>query len=209
MKRKLFVTIFFLILYASLFSQDNPGKFQVGIIGGPALTTVRFDPFFFPSKYTEAGIGGTAGVAFRYFLNDKFGIKTNLSYERITVYEDDLRPMYWWNYLVLPLLAQVNMGKANRFYAEMGPFFGLALSMIDQDYYHAFNGGVTLGLGAEFPVSNNFRFSFGIRDNLGFYDISNHLTYPDKHGDPVTEVDSRYTNSAVILIGIWYDISKR
>ena len=209
MKNFYLITISLLIVASFVSGQNSNYKYQIGIEGGPSLSAIRYNAFFFPSKYCDIGPGGMAGLVFQYSLTEEFGIKAILSYERLTLSEADLIPDYWWNYIALPVLGQLDFGRSKRFYAELGPFFGYALSMTESDYYRKFNCGLTVGIGARFPISNQFYLTFGIRNNLGLYNISNNLTYLDKHGDPVTEIENRYTSSTAVILGIIYSQKKK
>ncbi len=197
------------ILSNTVSGQNGQSKWHIGIEGGAGLSTIRYDALFFPSQYCEAGLGGAIGLSVKYCLNKQFSIKTNISYERLTLGNPDLQPDNWWNYINIPVLGQFDFGKSKRFYVELGPFFGLALSMNQKNYYRNFNCGLTTGIGFKVPVSQSFFLSFGLRNNLGLFNISKNLTYYDKHGNPVTEIDSRYTNSLDVICGITYKFQKK
>lgn len=208
------ISILFLIGICPVFCQGQSSKFQLGIEGGPSLSTIRYDLFFFPSKYCEAGLGGTVGVAFKYNINDRLAIKTNLSYERKDILWN-FKSYKRWDYIVFPMLLQVKIGKARRFFVNAGPYVGYLLSMTEKysdtdintltDHYKRFDIGASMGIGFELPIFHQFSLTFEIRNNLGLLNISRNLTYIDKHGNPVTEIGDSYTHSTVILLGFVYD----
>ena len=194
------ILILFLIAIIPLFCHSQKTKFEIGIEGGPSLSTIRLDAFFFPSKYCLAGMGYTIGLAFKYNLNDRFALKTNLSYERLILYHSWLEPSAWWNYLVLPALFQLKIGKSRHFFLNMGPFVGFALSNYrnEDSAYKKFDYGVTMGIGFDIPIFNQWSLTSEIRENLGFLDI----------GKGSGDYDE-YTSSLIIQIGLMYNFGQK
>ena len=203
------IAIIILIGLCPLFNLGQTTKFQFGIEGGPGLSTLRYDLFFFPSKYIEAGLGGTIGLSFKYDINNRLALKTNLSYElKGNTRERD--PDYRLNYITLPILLQLKFGKAPLFYINIGPYLGYLLPVTSsiKYYYKPIDFGASMGVGLEIPVFQSCGLSFELRNNLGFINISRNATYTDQHGDPVVEIGELYTNTVIVQLGFVYNFRK-
>ena len=198
MKSISIISILFLIGTVPLFSQDPSTRFQLGIEGGPSLSMWRYDLFFFPSKYIEAGPGGAIGLTFKYDISNRLAIKTNLSYE-MKGNTRSTNPDYRLNYITLPMLLQIKFGRRPLFFINVGPYVGYLLPLEDNtDYYFKpYDVGISMGIGLEVPVFHQFSLNFEIRNNTGLVNISRNTTYDDKHGNPVVEIGDMYTNSII------------
>jgi hypothetical protein len=203
------ISFLFLIGMSPLFSQGQSTRFQLGIEGGPSLSMLRYDLFFFPSKYVEAGPGGAIGLTIKYNINNRLALKTNLSYEM----KGNTRtgdPDYRLNYITLPMLLQVKFGKSPLFFMNIGPYVGYLLPLASNTdyYYKPFDMGISMGVGLEIPVSHQFSLNFEIRNNVGLVNISRNATY-NKHGNPVVEIGDLYTHSIVGQVGFVCNIGPK
>jgi hypothetical protein len=209
MKRTTKVAIIILLGVFPFLSMGQSKGFQIGIEGGPAISTLRYDLLYFPSKYIEAGLGGAIGVALKYDINKRFAIKTSISGE-LKGSSDVHEATNTLVYLTVPLLFQVKFGETPRFFTNFGLYAGYLLPSTQNDYYfHDLDFGCVLGLGVDVPISDKFGLSFEIRNSLGLVNISKNTTYFDNHGDPVTEIGERYTNSTSILVGFTYTFTRK
>ena len=203
------IAIIILIGLSPLVNQSQTTKFQFGIEGGPSLSTLRYDLFFYPSKYLEAGWGGAIGLSFKYDINNRLALKTNLTYElKGNTREGDAD--YRLNYITLPILLQLKFGKAPLFFINIGPYLGYLLPVTSsiKYYYKSIDVGASMGIGLEIPIFQSCGLSFELRNNLGFINISRNATYVDQHGDPVVEIGELYTNTVIAQIGFVYNFGK-
>lgn len=208
MNRSTKITIILLLGVFPLLSMGQSKGFQLGIEGGPAISTLRYDLLYFPSKYIEAGLGGAFGVALKYNINDRFAIKTSI-FGELKGSNDGHEATNTLVYLTVPVLFQIKFGEAPRFFANIGLYAGYLLPSTQNDYYfHDIDFGSVLGLGMDVPISDKFGFTFEIRNSLGLVNISKNTTYLNTHGDPVTEIGARYTNSTSILVGFTYTFTR-
>lgn len=201
------VTVFVLI---PAITKSQPGSIRIGLEGGPGLSTLRYDLFFYPSKYIEAGPGGTAGFSFTYDINKKLSFKTNLLWElkgNTRKTDEDYR----LNYITVPLLLQIRFGKTPTGFFTLGPFIGFQLPVPgDVDiYYKPIDFGASLGVGLDVPLSSQFGMTFEIRNNLGLLNISSNHSYIDNHGNPVVEIGDLFTNTVVFQTGLLYRIKQK
>ena len=197
------------LIQDTLFRQAHSTRFQIGIEGGPGLTMLR-DTWFFFSDHTSVaiGLGGAIGVSFQYNFNDRLAVRTNLSYERKGWQNKSGSFHERYDYLILPVLLRINLGKKSRTFLNVGPYIGYLFShsskMDNRIYYYKeweftkFDFGMTLGFGVNIPVTRQFGATMEIRDNFGMVNIEN--------GD---EEDKTYTNSTVIQFGFVYNFGKR
>lgn len=203
------VAIMFLVGIFPFLSMGQSKGFQFGIEGGLGISSLRYDILFFPSKYLEAGLGGSFGVAIKYNINDGLAIKTNIFYE-LKGGNNNHELTNSLSYLTLPLVFQVKFGKSRNFFANFGLYGGYLLPSAQNDYYfHNLDFGSVLGFGANVPISNMFSLTLEIRNALGLVNISKDATYLDKHGEPVTEIGDRYNNSTSLQIGFTYNLDKK
>ena len=168
---------------------------------------MRYDLFFYQSKYVEAAWGGGGGLTFRVDFNKRLALKTGFSYELKGSTRGDCR----LNYLTLPILLQLKFGRAPLFFINIGPYVGYLLPVIsDNDYYFKpFDLGASIGLGIGIPISHQFGLTFEIRNNLGLMNVSRNSVYKDWHGDVVAEIGDRYTNTTFAQIGFVYNFGKK
>jgi hypothetical protein len=206
MKRIFSTSIILLIFIHPFFSQGQSARLQTGLEGGPSLTVLRdngFNPF--TSSNIDIGLGGSIGVAFQYNISARMGIRTNLSYERKGWQNKSGSFHQRFDYLMLPVLFKVNLGKKNRTFINIGPYFGYLISESEkldghvfkasEDDYKKIDLGITMGFGINVPISNQLGLLFEIRDNLGLFDI-------EKSGEGKT-----FNNSTIVQLGFMYNFA--
>jgi len=212
------IFIGFLIGAIPYFCYSQSTRFQVGIEGGPSLSIIRSDEFVFPSKDCVIGLGYTVGVAFQVNLNNKLAVRTNLSFERKGYQSTSGNFHYRFDYLVLPILFHINLGKKNRSYFNVGPYFGYLFSTSSKYYhwvdhddewmYKKYDLGISLGLGFNIPLYHQLWLTIELRDNLGLYNIQYKILRYDHFGNPYGDYGKSYTNSTVLQFGIVYNFGK-
>lgn len=186
-------------------SHSQPGKIQIGIEGGPGLSTLRYDLFFYPSKYLEAGLGGSVGLSFKYDFDKRLSFKTNLLWElKGNTRESD--EDYRLNYITIPMLLQIKFGQTPTGFFNIGPYISFQLPVPEDIdiHYKPIDIGASLGIGLEIPVSPQIGLSFEIRNNLGLFNISSNDAYFDKYGYPVVEIGDLFTYTVVFQAGFAY-----
>ncbi|MCX6252797.1 MAG: porin family protein [Bacteroidetes bacterium] len=207
--------LLFLMLLAPSLCNCQDRKFQVGIEGGPSLCVFREEMLLFPRKYDDLGLEGMIGVAFSYPIDNNYAFCTGLSWERQGYSNRSGDFHYHFDYLILPVVFQVNLLKKKRFYINMGPYVGYLLSkgfksdyydgFFDKWKYEKFDTGITLGLGVNLPIFHHFSTTIGLRNNFGLMNIQKPYTVTrDKYN--MGNAGKSFTNSTIILIGISYNL---
>jgi outer membrane protein W len=167
--------------------------------------------------------GFAAGITYQYAFSTMFALHTGLLYEskgasqRTTIdpLNVDVRSRYNFNYLALPVLFRVHLmpEKKLRPFINAGPYFGFLMRQMTvvrnengnddnvsrdngTNNYHAFDIGVAGGVGIDYLITDRIHLDFEIRDNLGFYNIS------ESDND-----NSRLKNNSVnVLVGMLFSI---
>jgi hypothetical protein len=210
MKSNKRILIVLMIVHLSFFASGQTTQFEVGIVGGPSLSMLRYDLFYFPSKYVEAGLGGSAGFSLKYNFTEKLGIQSDLLWEMKgntrTTDED-----YRLNYITVPVLLQLKIGESPFGFVNFGPYIGFLLPVTDDisRYYKPVDIGVSFGAGLEVKLGSKLNLSFELRNNLGLFNVSSNYAYIDKHGNPVVEIGDLFTQTLVFQTGLVYNISKK
>jgi opacity protein-like surface antigen len=128
-----------------------------------------------------------------------------------------------FQYLTLPIMARFSFGKKLRYFINTGPFLGFlreseavyttAISEVQQiinsspgwqqrdgtELLNELDYGISLGAGAEYPLTKNLIISLEVRHNYGLFNISNLPVINDKELN---------TNSTNMLLGISYLLDK-
>ncbi len=220
MKKRIVFLFLSGVLFTTSYSQNTPSnKFEFGIEGGPNMT-VMYGTSTLPIK-TGIGFGFIGGAAFQINFNKLLAFRTNVSFERKVdqlkgkvIYTDEYGKIVGTgkthsnlDYLVIPLLVRLNVGDQVKFFANIGPYFGLLLQAKtivnipeEPKIKSSMKGGevdvgVTVGAGISIPIQDRFALTFEARNNLGFL--------------PVFKGGKLKTNSTNLLIGFSYGIPGR
>jgi hypothetical protein len=196
---------------------------------------------YYREKYSF-NTGISAGFKLNFRLSAKSSFQTGLSFERkgytfndtSTVYYryvEDGEPVYdldtqvGIDYIVVPALLNLNVGKSGRFYINTGPYMGFMLNarVTGEAYYTTVNDGYyrytkttvyddigslikgtdfgwVFGGGATIPIKGMHAIDIGIRYSSGFTDVFDRPAYPEA---PVDTYESVMRNSSVSLhVGI-------
>ena len=213
--RKRIFTCIVLVMIASgpLLSQ----QFALGVIGGPSRT------YFWGRDFGDIhpAINYMAGVTAEYSFTDYFAILAMPCFEvkgnQFEVGFTDEKGNHLGqttvknklNYFTLPVMARAKLGNKAKFLANAGPYFSYLISAHNnlespapgfslRETLKDTDMGVTIGIGAEVPVTPRLLFSFLVSSDIGFYDITDNVLSPG----PVKN------NSTSLLIGLAYAFGK-
>ncbi len=217
--------LFLIIQGISTFVNGQVNKFDIGIEGGPSLTSIRGNDFLAEFQYPTIGYSG--GLSLQYNFPKLVSIRTNISYERKGVVAKfnatdingsvigEIKTHTFFDYLTIPLLTRFNFGSKIKFFINAGPYFGYLIKNTNiteefnefpeyisenTDDYQKFDFGLTGGLGCMLPIKNNFSLSLEIRNNLGLKNINQGIVFDDVQ---------ILMNSTNLLIGFAYRLGKR
>lgn len=189
---------------------------------------------YFPEKYSGR-YGVSLGMLINFRLSNTASFQTGLSYERFGfsfrdssdffhVFYEDNKPDYYVDtrvsvdYILIPALLNINIGKPGRFYINTGPYLALNLNgycrgeavseyrsegsyvlnerIVSDDLEEVirdFDTGWIFGGGTTFVLFEKTKLDVGLRYITGFRDVYTNL-YLDFHtGEPILK------NSAVSL----------
>jgi len=208
MKLSLPLRLSILLLFIPVICNSQPTKFQVAIEGGPALSMVSENGWFFSkNSIVSVGLGGAVGAVFRYNFTPKTGIGTGLYYERKGWQNRSGSYHDMYDYLTWSVLFRANIGKKNLFFVDAGPWLGFLLAhrvtLDGQNFpqsvseFDPYDFGLTIAAGVNIPVSKQLTLTFGLKDNLGLHDIHN--------GDADAKT---FLNSAIVQVGFGYSFGK-
>ena len=209
-------------LTSPVFGQQN--KLDIGIEGGPSLTSIRGNKMF--KKYNHPTLGYSGGLSFQFNFPKKFSVRTGFAYERKgSVHTIPFTDAYGnttvqgknysnFDYLVFPVLLHATLGKSMKFFVNSGLFFSYLLKQTftwQSSYFpkqtgdntsndKRFDTGLALGLGFSTPIKDKFSITCEIRNNLGLYNVS---------AIPVFENGTIKTNSTNLLCGFAYKLGTR
>jgi len=202
-------------------AQDR--KFELGVQGGPSITSIRYLNGDRKAFKPMAAFSG--GFFFQYNLNKTFSLRIDPSYEQKgyklkstltdsqgnVTGEGKVRGNF--DYIMLPVLLRASIGNKIKYFVNAGPYVGLLLYQNNIVQKPLFKGaksmysnttaykttdiGITAGIGLAIPIKDKFALSVEIRNNLGLMNISKSSTGNDK------------TNSTNLLIGFAYKFGKK
>lgn len=169
---------------------------HIGFNVGPSISV------FHGSDYAEnfrSKTGLAAGITYQYAFNTTFALHTGLMYEskgvtsRMTLdpFDIDVRTRSNFSYLAVPVLFRAHLlpEKKLRPFINAGPYFGFLMRQMNvtrsdnngnidverennTDSFNAFDVGLSGGVGLDFLITSNMHLDFEVRNNLGFYNIS-------------------------------------
>lgn len=189
MKKFIAISIIIVVSNLSLFSQANNFKplFSFGIKQGVNISSVNFTP----GISQGLNLGYTGGLVYKYQNEKLFGLQLELNYTQKGWAEDlnTINNSYSrrLNYIELPLITQVILGKRPNFkyYINLGTSFAYLLSEKEdvevnnedyrRDYYEKkvenyFDYSVLGGLGLMYNTGVG-EFQLGVRYQLAFTDL--------------------------------------
>lgn len=200
MKQLFRLSVIFLSVILPFLSQGQSKGFQLGIEGGPGLTTIRSDPFISPSNAIWGSFGGAVGFTLKYNISDRLALKTSFGYE--TGKPGPHEQVKYLNYLTIPILFQVKFGMKPMFFINLGPYFSYLLpSRTYGWHYKEFDAGVSMGVGVGIPLSSKVDMTFEIRNNVGFVNIQSGSTFWYLS-------NTQYQNLVIMQIGFTYNLDK-
>ncbi len=189
---------------------QNKG-FSIGLEAGPSYPNFR--DFYDENEFK---ICLNVGITTKYSINKYFSINSGIRYERKGATFNHLTRIlnepikensYSWNldYLVVPLLIELNLGKKVNFLLSTGPFLG-----------YLFNQFTYLN---NEPIENTIlnhsnNFEFGISSNIGvLLEINKKLSIKIEGRNnwgisTITKCGPLKTNSFAIITGISYSFNK-
>lgn len=221
--KKLALSIFTALLLCSFTSFAQKKTIEVGITGGPTVSSLRGNVVV---NGHDSKIGFSSGVSFHYYLTDKISFLANPSFERkgsktvMHITDEQGNPLGevtnrgHVDYITLPLLTRFSFGEKIKFFANAGPYFSYLLKVTsiypafnnfpenrvdDTDFFKRFDAGLTFGAGAGLPIHEKIYVTAEVRNNLGLYDISD---FTPIDGGTVKN------NSINFLLGVSYNIWK-
>jgi hypothetical protein len=160
--------IFLLLFFsASLFSQVRLAKpeMYIGVTGGVTESMVIFNP-----AVTQTFLQGyNGGLVFRYNAEKNVGMQAELNFSQRGWNEKDSVFSRQLNYVELPFLTHIYIGKKNRVFFNLGPKISYLLSdkilkngTIGSDQVqhitpvqNSFDYGLCVGLGCLFNIKGN------------------------------------------------------
>ncbi|TSD66888.1 PorT family protein [Inquilinus sp. KBS0705] len=178
---KFFTTLLVVLTFSATVFSQTKGTNQFAVhIGYNAATAT--------SQYATADyLGGfNAGVYLDHYFSDKWSLKTGLNYDQkgwANGYYDDVSSFtvtdYRLNYITIPVMANWHFGKTKNWYLNFGPYIGFLLDASTREgqdvksYFNSTDGGLDIGIGVKFPVSNTTRLFIEVNGQAGFSDLSN------------------------------------
>lgn len=157
--------IFILIIFStSLMAQVRLAKpeMYVGVTGGVTGSMVMFNPVV-AQTYLQ---GYNGGLVFRYIAEKNVGMQAELNFSQRGWKETTGLFARQLNYIELPFLTHIYMGKKNRFFINLGPKISYLLSekvLVD---------GTTNSTAVQQTTAVQNAFDYGLCGGIGFlFDI--------------------------------------
>ncbi len=220
------ITVLLVILFfTSTIILGQVNKFNIGIEGGPSLTSLRGNDIL--EKYNDPVYMYSIGVSFQYNFPKLISIRTNIAFEKkgtvakIKVYDQFGFPNGIWSlhsnfdYITIPLLARLTVGNEMKFFLNAGPYMGYLIKYTEitdafnenpeiikdeTDKIKKIDLGLSAGIGLVFPIIEELIITIEVRSNFGLYNIST---------VPVSNDGTVKTNSTNFLIGVAYKFGTR
>jgi ABC-type antimicrobial peptide transport system permease subunit len=223
MIRKITLLVTVLSIWTSVNGQVS--KFEIGLEGGPSLTSLRGNDIL--ENFNDPTIGYSGGVTFQYNFPKPISIRTNITYERKGVVAKlnatdingnpvgEIKTHSNFDYLTVPLLVRLNFGSRLKLFVNAGPYFGYLIkhTSVTEAFnefpksttdntgnFKRFDVGLTGGLGCGLPLKSNFIMTIEVRHNLGLYNTSEL---------PIGNDGTIMTNSINLLLGVAYRFGTR
>ncbi|WP_430403775.1 porin family protein [Fluviicola sp.] len=189
-----------LLVFAVNFSYAQKNRFDVGIEGGPNLSTILNEE---STNNYQLSILGSAGTFFQYNCKKTISFKTGLFYQQkgyqwkqdqIDLDDSSIGKGKFTShldYLTLPLLTKITFGKKINFFVNAGPYIGFLLQKTEQlktsnpsnSYKYQdmqgtnrFDFGLTGGLGLGIPIKEKWLITIEARNYSGIMNIATNGT---------------------------------
>jgi len=153
--------IFLLVFFSSsLMAQVRLAKpeMYVGVTAGATGSMVMFNPTV-NQTYLQ---GYNGGLVFRYIAEKNVGMQAELNYSQRGWNEATGLFAKQLNYIELPFLTHIYMGKKNRFFINIGPKIGYLLSE------KVFVNGTTNSTEIQQTTAIQNTFDYGLCGGIGF-----------------------------------------
>jgi hypothetical protein len=177
-----YITLFLLALTSFVYSQDRLIKPEVylGINAGITESQIMFKPTV-NQGYLK---GYNGGIVFRYIAEKNVGMQAELNFSQRGWTESSGQYSKQLNYIELPFMTHIYMGKRNRFFINIGPKISYLLSektLVNQTInstqtqqntlvQNPFDYGLCGGFGILFNIFGN-NIQLDSRLNYGLSDI--------------------------------------
>jgi hypothetical protein len=211
---------FLALLCTSTFGQVE----SIDVLITPGLTSLRGTDQVKNNLDPRVRLGG--GIGINYRLDEQWLVSVKLLYEdkgggkkgpyyfqdgdgNVTQGEMKIRTRF--KYLTLPVTAAYEFGNKTKFRAEAGPYVAFLMKQIftadlddksqpiedNTDKDKRADLGLSLGIRALLPVSENIALNIGVHDNLGLFNVS---------AVPVANNGSLKTNNLAFSIGLNFEL---
>jgi hypothetical protein len=219
---KLIVFILFFSLPFSLISQES--KLLLGFEGGLGSTNMSVS-YMDIGKYKKPHFGCLIGMNIQYAFSEKLAIKTGINWERKS-YKFKNRPItdivewrvtdtYTFDYLVIPIMGQLSIGKSRNYYIAGGIYNAILFKNKESrkkqlwghipiqgynDYYEEysrFDFGFSFGIGYKKPIDDKFFLTMELRNNYGVQNILKN------------SLNILYSNTTLGMIGVAFNINNK
>ncbi|MEX0966394.1 MAG: porin family protein [Bacteroidia bacterium] len=214
--RNIVFTTLFALAFFSVTASAQSHKWQIGVEGGPGISSMRGDTFWDP--YNPA-LAYYCGVAVQYNVSRHFSLKTGLALERKGTYaEFSMTDQFGrpagkskihnnFYYSSIPLLGHLSFGNKFKFFINAGPYVAFLLNQVmvlkpwrhqpemrvdRTENYKRLDLGIAGGIGVGTQLGELFFLSLEVRDNLGLYQIYGSEHFPKR------------TNAAYAIVGLAY-----
>jgi hypothetical protein len=189
---------------------------QIDVQGGAGGTFLRTDET--PVTYSDVEVSYAGIVGIQYQFHSFFSLRTEVMFERkggsySPKFMDGLGNLvemgtadYFMNYISVPLLAQLHIGKKVRFFLNVGPSVGVlvntslrftsptneVINYPDPGTFARVDIGLVTGLGCRIPLGERWIFSIEARTQTGFFPVENNDTF------------KKYNFNALMMAGVGY-----
>ena len=217
------------LLTTAYFSNSQSLPVQVGFHGGINLNTIRGNEI--ADQYSSAGMGFNVGLDLKVCLTERFRLILTPGYENLSIYyksvdladesgyligRGDLKHNF--NYINIPILAEVLLGRKSNFKLSAGPFLGVFIDdnisyevreefpnnpepmmfSVSNKSNFGINYGIAVGTGIIIPINKKLDFNVELRDEFGIANLNKSET---------SSVHKIRANSFNLLLGISFQIN--
>jgi len=179
--KKLFTTLTLVLgLSPIAFAQTNGGtEFNITVGYNSSTVTTSNINADYRSGF-NAGIGG------EQYFSDSWGFKAKVLYDQkgwangyYATNTTSITTDYHLDYLTVPLMADWHFGHTKNWYLNFGPYISFLLSAKtaanNQDvksYFNSADGGLDVGIGVKFPISEGVKLFLEINGQGGIANIN-------------------------------------